>query len=237
MPHTLLRVDEVSQRFGGVLAVDRVSLELDEGAIRCIIGPNGAGKSTLFNMLAGTLKPLSGHIYVDGRDVVALAQHKFARIGIVRKFQVPSVFESLTVSDNLDVAARKTKKLLSNEFVESVVSATGLMERRDVPASVLSHGEKQWLEICMGLIAAPRLFLLDEPTAGMTGEETQKTVEILLNLKGQLTVIVIEHDMRFVRELGEPVTVMHQGRILREGSFAEIEQDETVRDIYLGKTS
>lgn len=236
MSRPLLRVDEVSQRFDGVLAVDRVSLDLDEGAIRCIIGPNGAGKSTLFNVLAGTLKPLSGSIYFDGRDVVGLAQHELARIGIIRKFQVPSIFGTLTVSDNLNVAAHRTKKPLDNELVESVVNVAGLLERRNVTASVLSHGEKQWLEICMALIAAPRLLLLDEPTAGMTGEETQNVIEMLLKLKGRLTVIVIEHDMNFVRKLGEPISVMHQGQILREGSFAEIEKDETVREIYLGKT-
>ena len=236
MAEALLRADNLEKHFGGVAAVDGVSLEFTRGDLRCIIGPNGAGKSTLFNMLCGTLEPDAGSIWFDGRDILGLPLHAYARIGIARKFQIPSVFESMTVRGNVEVSLPPTGHDHSDDGrVDEIVDMMSLSGVQDVAAGELAHGQKQWLEIGMALMSAPKLLLLDEPTAGMTNEETQQTADLLQTLSGETTIIAIEHDMRFVRALECRTLVMHRGRVIAEGQFAEIEANEMVRDVYLGR--
>jgi ABC-type uncharacterized transport system ATPase subunit len=232
----LLEAVDLEMRFGGVNAVHGVSLGLERGELRCIIGPNGAGKSTLFNMLAGTLKPVSGTIRFEGHDMVGLPVHRFAELGIARKFQVPSLFLSMSVRDNLDVARRRRDGAGGqDERIGRMLGDLGLAAQADILAAELPHGQKQWLEIGMALMSEPKLLLLDEPTAGMTPEETRKTAQLLVALAGSMTVVVIEHDMNFVRALACPTLVMHQGQVIASGPFQEIERDTTVRDVYLGR--
>jgi ABC-type uncharacterized transport system ATPase subunit len=231
----LLYADDLQIRFGGVVVLQGVSLAIERGELCCIIGPNGAGKSTLFNMLAGTLRPAEGRIRFEGSDIVGLPVHRFARLGIVRKFQVPSLFDSLTVRDNLDVAGCGMEAAQRNARIGELIGLLGLGELSDIRAGELAHGHKQWLEIGMALVGGPKLLLLDEPTAGMTAEETRATADLLLGLRGRMAVIVIEHDMRFVRAVDSRTMVLHQGRIIADGPFSEIERDATVRDIYLGR--
>lgn len=231
----LLRADDLQMRFGGVVVLRGVGLTLGPGELCCIIGPNGAGKSTLFNMLAGTLRPAHGTIRFEGHDIIGRPVHHFARLGIVRKFQVPSLFESLTVRDNLEVAGRGVDAWQRAARIGELIKLLGLADRADLNAGELAHGHKQWLEIGMALMVRPKLLLLDEPTAGMTAEETRATANLLLGLRGRTAVIVIEHDMRFVRAVDSRTMVLHQGRIIADGPFGEIERNATVRDIYLGR--
>jgi ABC-type uncharacterized transport system ATPase subunit len=231
----LLYADDLQIRFGGVVVLEGVSLAIERGELCCIIGPNGAGKSTLFNMLAGTLRPAQGRIRFEGSDIVGLPVHRFARLGIVRKFQVPSLFDSLTVRGNLDVAGRGMEVAQRSARITELIGLLGLGQLSDICAGELAHGHKQWLEIGMALVAGPKLLLLDEPTAGMTAEETRATADLLLGLRGRMAVIVIEHDMRFVRAVDSRTMVLHQGRIIADGPFSAIERDATVRAIYLGR--
>lgn len=236
MSEILLEAHGLTRRFGGVTAVDGVDLEVAVGELHCIIGPNGAGKSTLFNMLCGTLRPTAGRIRFAGQEIVGLPVHRFARIGIARKFQVPSVFASMSVRDNLLVAVPPGVPVTDfSRRLDEVLERIALAPLADHQAGTLAHGQKQWLEIGMALMCAPRLLLLDEPTAGMTAEETHATAALLRSLRGRLTTIAIEHDMRFVRDLDCHTMVMHQGRLIAAGRFVEIERDELVRDIYLGR--
>jgi urea ABC transporter ATP-binding protein UrtD len=234
MSEPLLQAEGLAKRFGGVIAVSGIDMTVTAGELRCIIGPNGAGKSTLFNMVAGTLRPSAGRIRFAGRDIAGFSVHGFARLGIARKFQVPSLFPSLSVAENLDVAAR-ARVTDRSDRIASMLAMLALQGCAARPAGALAHGQKQWLEIGMALMADPLLLLLDEPTAGMTVEETERTAQLLRDLMGRIAIVVIEHDMRFVRALACPTTVMHQGRILAEGSFEAIERDDMVRDVYLGR--
>jgi urea ABC transporter ATP-binding protein UrtD len=232
----LLSASALTRRFGGITAVAGVSLMIRAGELHCIIGPNGAGKSTLLNMLCGTLAPTSGSLRLDSRDMVGQPVHVYARAGIARKFQVPSVFETMSVRDNLEIALPRQRATLDGPaLITRMLDLLSLARLADDRAGTLAHGQKQWLEIGMTLIAEPRLLLLDEPTAGMTAEETQRTARLLLSLKGSITMIAIEHDMSFVRALNCHTMVMHQGSVIAEGEFAAIERNETVRDIYLGR--
>jgi ABC-type uncharacterized transport system ATPase subunit len=231
----LLSTFDLCRIFGGITAVAGVSLTVHAGEIHCIIGPNGAGKSTLLNMLCGTLAPTSGSIRFESRDLIGLPVFAFARAGITRKFQVPSVFETMTVSENLEIALPRRRLVDGPTRIAAMLDLLSLTPLADAKAATLAHGQKQWLEIGMTLIAEPRLLLLDEPTAGMTPEETQRTARLLLSLGGSITMIAIEHDMSFVRALDCHTMVMHQGRVIAEGEFAAIERNETVRDIYLGR--
>lgn len=240
----MLEVDQVTKRYGGIVAIDRVSLRVEEGEIRCLVGPNGAGKTTLFNVLAGSTKPSSGSIRLRGRDVTGLAPRRMSRLGVARKFQSPSVFDEFTVRDNLEVAVdgkRPVRHLLrhdrrADESVEDLVDELGLADHLGVKAGHLSHGQRQWLEIGMVLANEPQLLLLDEPTAGMTRDETTSTEALLRRVaRGRrLTMIVIEHDIGFVRALGDRITVLHKGQVLVEGSAEQIEGNPEVRRVYLG---
>jgi len=231
----LLQANDLQIHFGGLVVLRGVSFTLASGELCCIIGPNGAGKSTLFNILAGTLRPAQGAIRFEGHNLIGLAIHRFARLGVVRKFQVPSLFENLTVHDNLQVAGRGLDAAHRAARIEELLNMLGLVERASLVAGELAHGHKQWLEIGMALMVGPKLLLLDEPTAGMTAEETRATADLLLGLRGRIAIIVIEHDMRFVLAVDSRTMVLHQGRIIADGAFAEIERNSTVRDIYLGR--
>lgn len=235
----LLRTQALTKRFRGLLANDKIDFSLAVGEIRCVIGPNGAGKTTLISMISGHLSPSDGRIWFKGRDITELSLVRRARQGIARKFQTPSVFERLSVAENLDLAALGKAGIPRDraERIEEILALTRLGERRDVPASALSHGERQWLEIAMLLANRAELLLLDEPTAGMTAEETHATGELIQKLTGShgLTIIIIEHDINFIRDLRAPVTVLHLGRILASGSFEDIAANDTVRNVYLGQ--
>jgi urea transport system ATP-binding protein len=240
----VLELDCVSRGFGGAIAIDEVSLVVEEGEIRCLVGPNGAGKTTLFNLIAGSLKPSSGTIRLRGVDVTGFSPRKMSMHGVARKYQAPSVFDEFSVADNLRIAIDGKRRLRSlvrpdssvRERVCELVEELGLTEVVDVDAGHLSHGQRQWLEIGMVLANDPRLLLLDEPTAGMTREETAMTEELVRSVSRSrsLTTIVIEHDIGFVRALGDRITVLHEGVILREGSAEDIEHDPEVRRVYLG---
>lgn len=231
----LLHASHLSKRFGGVVAVDDVSMSVSRLQVQCIIGANGAGKSTLFNMLCGSIRSDTGTLEFDGKDISGLALHKFVRRGIARKFQVPSVFDSLTVEQNLRVAQIGELSKRSQEHLQEVLRQVDLHSVGNVKAGVLAHGQKQWLEIGMALMSRPRLLLLDEPTAGMTSDETLKTAMLIKELSAQTAVVAIEHDMSFVRALQCHTLVLHQGKLIAEGSFSEIESNTFVRDVYLGR--
>jgi ABC-type uncharacterized transport system ATPase subunit len=227
-----LKLEHVHKRFGAFAANTDVCEVFALGELICIIGPNGAGKSTLLNMICGTL-PLTegsisfGDIRIDGRT-----PEQIAKLGIARKFQVPSVFESLCVIDNLRLAAPSNAGDLQ---LDALLAKVHLSDDRDVMAADLPHGKKQWLEIGMALAMNPKVLMLDEPTAGLSVDETRDTAQFLKQLEGQVTVIVIEHDMAFVRELGARTIVLHHGEVIASGPFDVIERNEMVRDVYLGR--
>jgi urea transport system ATP-binding protein len=216
-----------------------------KGELRSIVGPNGAGKTTLFNLITANLKPSAGRMFFKGRDITNLSPEKICRMGISRKFQTPSVFTNLTVSENILTAGygklgmssilfRRIEKS-DLERVPLILETINLVQKRDQPARHLSHGERQWLEIGMILATQPALMLLDEPTAGMTPAETMETARLIRGISRNLTIVVIEHDLKFLREIGEKVTVMHNGSILAEGTFEEIERNDDVRRVYIGR--
>ena len=234
----LLEVRGVTKRFSGLIANEDVNLTLAPGEIRSIIGPNGAGKTTLISMISGHLKPSEGQIIYEGKDITRLDVPRRARLGIVRKFQTPSVFHGLSVHDNIELAviasglARHKRQARISDVLEHV----RLGPHAGVPAARLSHGQRQWLEIGLLLGNNARLLLLDEPTAGMTAEETHATGRLIRDLSAELhlAAIIIEHDIKFIRDLDAPITVLHLGKVFREGSYEQISEDAHVRNIYLG---
>lgn len=240
----VLGLKRVSKSFSDTAVLNELEFSVNEGELRCLLGPNGAGKTTCLDAITGRIAPDSGLVYFDGNDITNASEDQIARLGIGRKFQIPAVFKGLTVLENLQVADSKQPGPFANmlvmrrraapEKLAEIIELTGLQSRLEVPASLLSHGETQWLEIGMVLMQPSRLLLLDEPTAGMTEHETIKTAEIVKKLKGQRTLLVVEHDMDFVKEIADVVTVMHQGSVLAEGPLAEIERNRQVREVYLG---
>jgi urea transport system ATP-binding protein len=240
-----LHTTGLTRHFGGLVAVDKVDLSLAPGELRCLIGPNGAGKTTLFNLITGKLRPDSGRIYLFGEEITRLGVRAIARKGVGRKFQVPSVFEDLAVIDNLRVAVQGLSPVLplllsayderAEGTVTEILEQVRLGEKRSRKAGELSHGEKQWLEIGMVLASRPRLLLLDEPTAGMTPDETLETAQLLREASANTSTIVIEHDLKFVRAIGKFITVLHRGAVLAEGPIDDIAANTTVRDVYLGR--
>ena len=238
---SVLQLRDVVCRFGGLTAIDGVSLDFHPRQLYAIIGPNGAGKTTLFNLISGAVRPTAGRITFEGKDITKLNVHEVARLGIVRKFQVPRVFATMTVLENLELPALAARERESEREARTrareILEIVGLTGDEDEMADSLSHGQKQSLEIGMALMAKPTLLLLDEPAAGMDLEDTRRAVDLIHELARTTTTIVIEHDMEFVRDLRSQVIVLHEGRVLRRGSMAEIEQDHVVRDVYLGRTS
>lgn len=234
----ILSTEGLSKHFRGLQANRDVSFSLEEGQVRCVIGPNGAGKTTFISMISGHLPPSAGRIYYRGEDITTLSVIGRARRGIGRKFQTPSVFGGLTTYQNIELAALATRQPAKEreQRIGEVIELVRLGKEAEVPVNHLSHGQRQWLEIGLLLAVGAQLLLLDEPTAGMTREETQATASLVNQLSHErgLSTIIIEHDIDFIRELAAPVTVLHLGRVLRQGSYAEIAKDPTVRDIYLG---
>ncbi len=231
----LLEVAEVEKDFGGVRAAAGLTLSLGEGEMLCLIGPNGCGKTTLFNLVTGALKADSGSLRFAGEDLSGREPFEIARLGILRKFQVPGIYPDLPVAENLTVAMVGSGDEDDTRLAE-LLDLARLSDKRRLPAGSLAHGEKQWLEIAMVLARRPRLLLLDEPTNGMTAAETAATVALIRDLHARVgcAVLVIEHDMGFVRDLGCPVALMVRGRIERRGSYEELQADPLVREVYLG---
>ena len=240
----LLELRNVEKKYGDFTVIDGFNLTVNKGELRCLLGPNGAGKTTCMDLISGRQKLTSGQVFFQGEDITGESEHVIVRRGIGRKFQVPAVFKELTVSDNLEVAFGKKKGPFSNMLhfgrsagvkrYEEIVEITNLGDRMNTVAGLLSHGETQWLEIGMVLMQDANLLLMDEPTAGMTEKETYKTSQIFNSLKGSHTLIVVEHDMSFVREIADIITVMHMGKLLAEGPISEIETNRLVREVYLG---
>jgi urea transport system ATP-binding protein len=248
MGHSMLWLDDITVSFDGFKALDSLNLVLDPGELRCIIGPNGAGKTTMMDVITGKTRPDRGHVYMDGAriELTRMNEPEIARQGIGRKFQRPTVFEQLSTFENLELACKGPRGVLrvlaavlrdeQRGRIESVLKTIGLTEHRDLRAGLLSHGQKQWLEIGMLLVQDPKVMLVDEPVAGMTPAEIDRTTELLISLAGARTVVVVEHDMEFVRRLAaaRTVTVLHEGRILAEGSMDEVQNDPKVIEVYLG---
>ncbi|MEM7738539.1 MAG: urea ABC transporter ATP-binding protein UrtD [Deinococcota bacterium] len=246
MTEALLELRDITVEFEGFKALNNISFNIQPNTIKVLIGPNGAGKSTLCDCVIGKVRPSQGSVYYKGRDITALTEYKITQAGICRKFQAPGVLERLSVFDNLTVAAREQRSWVKNlhgrlsqherQNIEDVLARVGLTHKRDVQASHLAHGEKQWLEIGMVVVQNPELLLLDEPTAGMTSQETAKTAELIRQLAQDHTVLVIDHDMSFVELLDAPVSILHQGQLLVEGSMAEVRNNEEVINVYLGRS-
>ena len=245
-PEFILTLEGVNKSFDGFKAISDLNFYMDTGELRVIIGPNGAGKSTMLDLITGRTKPDKGKIeYGRDTDLTALNEYQINRLGIGRKFQTPSVYIDQTVFENLWLSLEGSRSIWSTLFsrlkpaqrdrIYEVMKTIGLTSKAETKAGALSHGQKQWLEIGMLLAQNPRLLLVDEPAAGMTDEETHETGELLMSLAGQHSIIVIEHDMVFVRQIARRVTVLHQGHILCEGTVDEVQNNERVVEVYLGR--
>jgi urea transport system ATP-binding protein len=239
-----LAIEDLTVSFDGFKAIDALNLYIDKNELRVIIGPNGAGKTTLLDLICGKTKASAGSIKFKNEELTKLPEHTRVRRGIGRKFQTPSIYENLTVFQNLEVSFPKGRSVLGallfkcddavKARVQVVAEDVGLAEQLPMEAGLLSHGQKQWLEIGMLLMQEPELLMLDEPIAGMSARERELTAELLKRICANRAVIVIEHDMDFVKQIAHKVTVMHQGRILAEGSMEKVQNDPKVIDVYLG---
>jgi urea transport system ATP-binding protein len=243
---TILYLEGLTVSFDGFKAIDDLNLYVGAGELRCIIGPNGAGKTTMMDIVTGKTRPDQGSAWFGQRiDLLRLNESEIAEAGIGRKFQKPTVFEQHSVFENLELAMAGDKRVwptlyarLSGEQrdrIDQVMQLIGLADAKQARAGALSHGQKQWLEIGMLLMQNPKLLLVDEPVAGMTHQEMDRTAELLTSLAGQHTVVVVEHDMDFVRSIANTVTVLHQGRVLAEGSMEQVQNDPRVVEVYLGE--
>jgi urea transport system ATP-binding protein len=243
----LLYLNGVTVSFDGFRALNNLSFAVEPGEMRAIIGPNGAGKTTMMDVVTGKTRPQEGDVFFDRGDVdlTRLDESAIAELGIGRKFQKPTVFESHTVEDNLRLALKADRNALATLFwrgspeetarINGILDTVRLTPLRERLAGSLSHGQKQWLEIGMLLAQEPKLMLVDEPVAGMTDAETRQTAELLKEINRTRTVIVVEHDMTFVRDLGVKVTVLHEGTVLAEGTIDQVSENERVIDVYLGR--
>jgi branched-chain amino acid transport system ATP-binding protein len=235
-PAILLETRDLGMRFGGVQAVSGVNFTLREGELRCLIGPNGAGKSTFFKLLTGQLLPTSGQVLYRGRDISNAKTHEVARLGIGIKTQVPSVFDGLSVRENIWVAARRGRSARrAAAKLDETLERIGMTAAADRIVGQLAHGQRQWVELGIVLAAEPELILLDEPAAGMTHEEVVRTAELIREINRTRSLIVVEHDMQFIRMIASKVTVLDQGQVLIEDSMEAILRNSRVRDVYLGK--
>jgi urea transport system ATP-binding protein len=244
--NVILYLEDICVSFDGFKAINKLTLAIDAGELRCIIGPNGAGKTTMMDVITGKTRPDSGRAYFgQSLDLTRLSEPEIAHLGIGRKFQKPTIFENHTVFENLELAMKTDKRWWTSVLAAladderdrisdtlSLIRLAGEAERR---AGLLSHGQKQWLEIGMLLMQDPRLLLLDEPVAGMTDDETERTAELFVSLAGKHSLVVVEHDMAFVEALGGKVTVLHEGAVLAEGDLATVQADPRVIEVYLGR--
>jgi urea transport system ATP-binding protein len=242
----ILYLEDVNVSFDGFKAIKNLSLDIAPGELRCIIGPNGAGKTTMMDIITGKTRPDSGSVFFGSTiDLLRHNEPEIAQLGIGRKFQKPTVFEHLTVWENLELALATAKNVTASMFFKlngvqqdrlcEVLETIRLSQDLTRTAGLLSHGQKQWLEIGMLLMQDPKLLLLDEPVAGMTDQETERTAELFLSLKGKHTLMVVEHDMGFIRSIADMVTVLCDGAVLAQGSFEQVQADERVIDVYLGR--
>ena len=243
---TVLSLEDISVSFDGFKALNALNLYIGVGELRCIIGPNGAGKTTMMDVITGKTRPDTGSAYFgDTLDLTRMSEYQIAQAGIGRKFQKPTVFEALTVFENLELALKTDKSVWASlaarlggeqrQRIEDVLTTLRLLPLAQRPAGLLSHGQKQFLEIGMLLVQEPQLLLLDEPVAGMTDAETEFTAELFKGLAGKHSLMVVEHDMGFVGSIADHVTVLHQGSVLAEGSLAQVQADERVVEVYLGR--
>jgi urea transport system ATP-binding protein len=240
-----LDLENVTVSFDGFKALNDLTLKIEPGELRCIIGPNGAGKTTMMDVITGKTRPDSGTVRFGPKlNLLSLSEPEIARAGIGRKFQKPTVFERLSVFENLELALAGDKSFLKTLFarttpaqfgrISDVLEVIGLTDQQGMLGGVLSHGQKQWLEIGMLLVQAPELLLVDEPVAGMTPQEIERTARLLQSLEGEHSVVVVEHDMDFVRSIAKRVTVLHEGRVLAEGEMNQVQNDPRVIEVYLG---
>lgn len=244
MTPPILEIEDLTVSFDGFNALNHLSFQMETGELRVIIGPNGAGKTTFLDVITGKVKPTQGRVLFKGRNLRRYSEDQIARFGIGRKFQTPRVYLNLTVRENLELAGARQKGVLSTllhplpkpdrERIQALIETIGLRPKANFPAGLLSHGEKQWLEIGMLVAQSPDLLLVDEPVAGLTDEETRLTGELLVALAENHSIIVIEHDMEFVRQIARTVTVLHEGSVLCEGSIEEVQNDPRVIEVYLG---
>jgi ABC-type branched-subunit amino acid transport system ATPase component len=240
----LLRTEQLTKAFGGLTAVNRVDFAIHRGELRAVIGPNGAGKTTFFNVLTGVLPPSSGRIVFKGRDVTGLPAHCVSRLGVARSYQITNIFGDLTVFENVRIAAQSrvthyrcwgsAERLTSvTARAEEILRLLGLVTKRHVRAAELSHGEQRYLEIGIALATDPDFLLLDEPTAGMSPDETRRTAEFVRKLAGRVTIVLVEHDMEVVMGVSDRITVLNYGQVLAEGTPAQIRDNADVRRVYL----
>ncbi|MDJ1181936.1 urea ABC transporter ATP-binding protein UrtD [Roseofilum casamattae] len=244
MSTTILNIEQLTVDFDGFRALNHLDFSMETGELRTIIGPNGAGKTTFLDVITGKTQPTEGQVYFKGLNTRRLAEHQIARLGIGRKFQTPRVYLNLTPRENLELSCNRNKNVFATllgragkgdrQRVNHLLDITGLSFKGDIQAALLSHGEKQRLEIGMLVAQSPDLLLVDEPVAGLTDEETEQTGDLLLSLAESHSIIVIEHDMEFVRQIARKVTVLHQGSVLCEGSIEEVQNDPRVIEVYLG---
>ena len=242
----MLWVDDVTVSFEGYKALDHLTLLFEPGELRCIIGPNGAGKTTMMDVITGKTRPDSGRVVFTREqiDLTELSEEAISALGIGRKFQRPTIFDELTVRENLELAGSDGRGVGNTLFaplsagrrdaIDQALETIGLVEERRRRAGLLAHGQKQWLELGMLLVQDPKVLLVDEPVAGMTHEEIARTAELLDSLKGERTVVVVEHDMEFIRTIAHKVTVLHEGRVLAEGPMEQVQSDPAVIEVYLG---
>lgn len=246
MSEKILSTNNLTVRFGGFTALNNLNFSLNKGELRVIIGPNGAGKTTFLDVITGKVRPTIGSVTFKGQsNLRRLSEYQIARLGIGRKFQTPRVYLNLTPRENLQLSCERPKSVFASllgkpsraaqRTVSGLLETIGLDRKADMPAHLLSHGEKQWLEIGMLVAQSPDLLLVDEPVAGLTDEETELTGKLLLDLAESHSIIVIEHDMEFVRQIANHVTVLHQGTVLCEGTMDEIQSDPRVIEVYLGE--
>jgi len=245
MTDTRLKTQNLTKQFGKFVAVDGVDLELLAGETRALIGPNGAGKTTFQNLISGDLNVTEGSITFEGTDITDMSPYERARMGMIRKYQENHIYDSETVVENMRMAARGDESIrelmlredneATEDRIDELLQIANLYKKRETVASQLSHGEQQWLEIMMCVLADPTLLVLDEPTSGMSVHETNDTVDLLQEIKQteDISLLVVEHDMEFIKKVSNNITVLHRGRIIAEGTIEEVENDEQVRDVYL----
>jgi urea transport system ATP-binding protein len=245
MNSKILEIEDLTVSFDGFKAINNLNFSMSAGELRVVIGPNGAGKTTFLDVITGKVQPTQGQVTFKGKNLRKLSEDEISRLGIGRKFQTPRVFLNLTPRENLELSCNRNKNVFPTLFnrpplpetrtVGGLLETIGLVAKADIPAGLLSHGEKQWLEIGMLVAQSPDLLLVDEPVAGLTDEETFLTGDLLISLAESHSIVVIEHDMEFVRQIARQVTVLHQGSVLCEGTMDEVQNDPRVIEVYLGK--